>query len=93
MLKHRLLREESLWLYSSDGTVEGCADWSMEGPDPILTWGHGSACVFPQDAESLIWIPEWLVRPMDGSPDHQPWPTGTMGAGQESSGVSVGEPG
>lgn len=33
------------------------------GPDILLTSGRGYACVFPQDAESPIWIPDWLIRP------------------------------
>ena len=41
-------------------------------PDPVLIWRRGSVCVFLRDIESPIWIPEWLVHPMDVSPDHQP---------------------
>ena len=87
MLKHQLLRGTgspvALLIDGTDGT------W--KGPDLVLTWGRGSACVFLQDAESPIWIPEWLLCPMDSSPDHQPWPTGTMGPSQEStSAESVG---
>ena len=28
-----------------------------KGPDPLLTSGRGYACIFPQGAESPIWIP------------------------------------
>jgi hypothetical protein len=33
------------------------------GPDTLITSGRGYACVFPQDAESPIWIPDRLIRP------------------------------
>lgn len=32
------------------------------GPDPVLTWARGSVCVFPQDVEDPIWVPERLTR-------------------------------
>ena len=32
------------------------------GPDPIIIWGRGHVCVFPQDAEAPRWLPERLVR-------------------------------
>lgn len=32
------------------------------GPDPVLVWSRGSVCVFPQEKEAPIWIPERLVR-------------------------------
>ena len=32
------------------------------GPDPLLTSGRGYACIFPQDADSPIWIPDRLIR-------------------------------
>lgn len=41
-------------------------------------------CVVLQDIENTIWIPQWLVYPIDASPNHQPWPTDKMGPGQES---------
>ena len=33
-----------------------------KGPDPLLTSGRGYACVFPQDADSPIWVPDRLIR-------------------------------
>ena len=33
-----------------------------KGPDPLLTSGRGCACIFPQDADSPIWIPGRLIR-------------------------------
>ncbi|EGW09651.1 Retrovirus-related Gag polyprotein [Cricetulus griseus] len=32
------------------------------GPDPVLTWARGSVCVFPQDQQDPVWVPECLVR-------------------------------
>lgn len=32
------------------------------GPDPVFVWSRGSLCVFPQEKEAPIWIPERLVR-------------------------------
>lgn len=31
----------------------------------MITAGRGYACVFPQDAESPIWIPDRLIRPVN----------------------------
>ena len=39
------------------------------GPDPVLIWGRGHVCVFPQDAEAPRWIPERLVRAAEELPD------------------------
>lgn len=35
------------------------------GPDPLITSGRGYACVFPQDEDSPIWIPDRLIRPVN----------------------------
>ncbi|MGU7598306.1 hypothetical protein [Enterococcus faecalis] len=37
------------------------------GPDPILIRSRGAICVFPQDEENPLWIPERLTRraPLD----------------------------
>lgn len=32
------------------------------GPDVLLTSGRGYACVFPQDAETPLWIPDRLIH-------------------------------
>lgn len=36
-------------------------DNNWHGPDPVLIWGRGQVCVFPQDAEAPRWLPERLV--------------------------------
>lgn len=33
-----------------------------KGPDPILIRSRGAVCVFPQDEDNPIWVPERLVR-------------------------------
>ena len=33
-----------------------------KGPDPLLTSGRGCACIFPQDADSPIQIPDRLIH-------------------------------
>lgn len=46
----------------------GYAKWkdvltgSWNGPDPVLAWGRGSVCMFPQNLEEPVWVPERLVR-------------------------------
>lgn len=48
--------------------IQGLVTWKdilagrWHGPDPVLTWARGSACVFPQDQQDPIWVPERLVR-------------------------------
>ena len=42
------------WKNLTDGT------WC--GPDTILVWRRGAVCVFPQDADSPVWVPEHLVH-------------------------------
>ena len=36
---------------------------TWEGPDVLITSGRGYACVFPQTAETPIWIPDRLIGP------------------------------
>ena len=43
------------------------ADGTWYGPDPVLVWGRGAVCVFPQDTDSPIWVPECLVHAVDFS--------------------------
>lgn len=42
--------------------MEGPFLQKMEGPDPLLTSSRGYACIFPQDADSPIWIPDRLIH-------------------------------
>lgn len=34
------------------------------GPDPVLRWVRGSVCVFPQNQQTPVWVPERLTRPV-----------------------------
>ena len=58
---------QRLWYYDNK-TVWPMVRWKdpiegrWHGPDPVLIWGRGHVCVFPQNAEALRWLPERLVR-------------------------------
>jgi hypothetical protein len=39
---------------------------AWQGPSLVLLWGRGHACVFPEGAENLIWVPSPFVK------THQP---------------------
>lgn len=47
---------------------------TWKGPDPLITSGRGYACIFPQDADSPVWIPDLLIRlaPSPDSPSAPP---------------------
>uniref|UniRef100_A0A5F8HG17 Uncharacterized protein n=1 Tax=Monodelphis domestica TaxID=13616 RepID=A0A5F8HG17_MONDO len=33
-----------------------------QGPDPVLTWGKGSACIFDAKANNARWVPSRLIK-------------------------------
>ena len=35
------------------------------GPDPVLTWGKGSACIFDSAENNARWIPSRLIKTID----------------------------
>lgn len=35
---------------------------AWKGPDPVLIWGGGSACVYDRENAESRWLPEWLLR-------------------------------
>lgn len=35
---------------------------TWKGPDPVIIWTRGSVCVFPQDQQNPVWVPERLIR-------------------------------
>lgn len=37
--------------------------WS--GPDPVLIWGKGHACIYDSKAQSARWLPERLIKLVD----------------------------
>ena len=39
------------------------------GPDPVLAWARGSLCVFPQDRQDPVWIPERLIQKCNKNKD------------------------
>ncbi|KAL6032002.1 hypothetical protein STEG23_020742 [Scotinomys teguina] len=57
------------------GTWKELSSGLWKGPDPVLVWARGAVCVFPQDGEIPIWVPECCVRTVDASrsrPDVDP---------------------
>lgn len=60
--------------WKKDRAHNGLVKWkdlasgAWKGPDPILVRVRGSACIFPKDAETPVWVPERCVRPVDDSP-------------------------
>ena len=58
---------QHLWHYDNK-TVRPMVRWKdptegrWYGPDPVLIWGRGHVCVFPQNAKAPRWLPERLVR-------------------------------
>jgi hypothetical protein len=38
-----------------------------KGPDPVLIWGRGSACVLDQEQAAPRWLPERLVKQVNDS--------------------------
>ena len=51
--------------------MEGCLDWLLEGPDPVLVWERGSVCVFPQDHRQQLWVPERLTRAIQNKQSYE----------------------
>lgn len=51
-----------------DSSHKGMVMWKnvltgrWNGPDPVLVWVRDSVCVFTQDQQQPIWVPEWLSR-------------------------------
>ena len=67
----------------TDNTSKGLVMWKdiltgkWYGPDPVLTWARGAVCVFPQDHQQPLWIPERLTRVVQ---DVEVWDTRDDGA-------------
>ena len=49
--------------------MERCDYRFMAWPDPVLAWARGSVCVFPQDRQDLLWVPERLTRKCNKNED------------------------
>lgn len=39
--------------------------FKWNGPDPVLIWGRGSACIYDTREGGARWLPERLVKPID----------------------------
>ena len=84
------------------GGLKGYVKWKdvitglWHGPDPVLAWVRGSVCVFPQDRQEPLWVPERLTRKCKKNEDsinvgdHQP--DLDTSAGGTTMGDSVGVP-
>ena len=76
--------------FSHQNKEKGHVKWkdiltgTWHGPDPVLAWARGSVCVFPQDRQDPVLIPERLIvkcnRNEDRSDRQQPLDIGTDGA-------------
>lgn len=63
-------------------------DW--RGPDPVLIRARGSVCVFPQDEQDPVWVPERLTRKTHhGGPPDEVNPID--GADTDKSGATMGD--
>lgn len=53
------------------------------GPDPVISRSRGAICVFPQNQENPIWVPERLTRKLPSAlpEDETTNPTITTGNG------------
>lgn len=51
--------------------------WLMEGPSPLLAFGRGDACVFPESVSKPAWIPAGNINLQQGSRRETPRPMRT----------------
>nr|KAF6405130.1 hypothetical protein HJG63_009440 [Rousettus aegyptiacus]KAF6457114.1 hypothetical protein HJG63_011672 [Rousettus aegyptiacus] len=43
-----------------------------QGPDPVLIWGKGHACIYDNQAQNARWLPDRLLKLYNPSRDPQP---------------------
>lgn len=55
---------QALWKYP--------LTFQWQGPDPVLIWGRGSACVYDTSTGNARWLPECLVKPFNPLRDDNP---------------------
>ena len=84
---HSQTAAERHWQPNSSGMPhvkwKNLADGTWYSPDPLLMWGR-VVCVFPQDVDNPIWVPERLVhavafpvqKPEDRTEPRDPTDTG-----------------
>ena len=46
-----------------------------QGPDPVLIWDKGHACIYDSGAQNARWLPECLIKPYNSSREEKPWET------------------
>ena len=78
-----------------------------KGPDPLLTSCLRYASIFPQDADSLIWVPDRLIRHVSAPPildsstavtpekeeaSHTSTPSTSMGSAADLGMTDIGDP-
>lgn len=64
----RLVAEPRLASQSPEVLWKDPLTSTWRGPDPVLIWGRGHVCIFPRSAPGPCWLPERLVKQIDGSP-------------------------
>lgn len=68
---------DRLW-HSSTSTTYAKAKWKdpltyqWHGPDPVLIWGKGHACIYDQKEMNARWLPERLVKLFNPPPPGDP---------------------
>ncbi|XP_035310250.1 uncharacterized protein LOC103162746 [Cricetulus griseus] len=62
------LASEHFWHPTTPSSSHAMVRWkdpltgTWNGPDPVLLWGRGSACIYDQQNEAPRWLPERLVK-------------------------------
>ena len=71
---------DRLW-YPSTANNYAQAMWrdplsnKWQGPDPVLIWDKGHACIYDSGAQNARWLPERLIKPYNSSREEKPWET------------------
>lgn len=66
---------DRLW-HSTTAQTYAQAKWKdpllgkWQGPDPVLIWGKGHACIYDSKCQNARWLPERLIRLMDKPETH-----------------------
>ena len=82
--------------FSHQNKEKGHVKWkdiltgTWHGPDPVLAWVRGSVCMFPQDHQDPVWIPERLIRKCNRNENRSPDPQQPLDAGID--GAEMGDP-
>ena len=62
----------------------------------MLAWARGSVCIFPQDRQDPVWVPERLIRRIQDHEDHELGADNTMAHSADDSertdGTKMGDP-